>query len=514
MYWLRIENANTLLEKEAMAQQIENAVTSENSPRDLASHIEGPLKLRDQISKHWTLQRILGKREESSARTKILADHIGALRSEIKDKKLDISQRKLELAQRYSDAESAKYHISERECATLTGIQNNTKRTEHIWHALHNRTAEARVFLCREAATLFGLRQLVEKINGELKETYIVGGVPIIHLRDMNGATPAHISAALSNIAHLLVLVSHYLSLRLPAEIALAYRNHPTPSIYTPAASYISHEASHIRVSPSQSSSSSQAISRAASFRSNPHRPRPLVIDKNLPKLAKEDPMDYALFLEGAALLAWNISWLCRTQGLSLASDSWEEVCDLGKNMWQLLVASPAQVPSSMRAFASRDVQSKMKVSRDHPRTSIQRAKSFPMLGHYSHGTVHSFLGGSEGTEFMRSWKLPTPTRVVDKLRTTLLGEMASAEWELLEKKEWDDEVHEQHQTVPEKVSVATESTTGSELPPEEIGPSHIVLVGMGVSESSQKCISEQRVASRPKGTSGWTKLKSREKDS
>ncbi|BDD57918.1 hypothetical protein MAP00_003238 [Monascus purpureus] len=224
--------------------------------------------------------------------------------------------------------------------------------------------------------------------------------------------------------------------------------------------------------------------------------------------------MDYALFLEGAALLAWNISWLCRTQGLSLASDSWEEVCDLGKNMWQLLVASPAQVPSSMRAFASRDVQSKMKVSRDHPRTSIQRAKSFPMLGHYSHGTVHSFLGGSEGTEFMRSWKLPTPTRVVDKLRTTLLGEMASAEWELLEKKEWDDQLHEQHQTVPEKVSVATESTTGSELPSNEIGPSHIALVGTGVSGSSQKCINEQRVASRPKGTSGWTKLKSREKDS
>lgn len=183
-----------------MAQQIENAVTSENSPRDLASHIEGPLKLRDQISKHWTLQRILGKREESSARTKILADHIGALRSEIKDKKLDISQRKLELAQRYSDAESAKYHISERECATLTGIQNNTKRTEHIWHALHNRTAEARVFLCREAATLFGLRQLVEKINGELKETYIVGGVPIIHLRDMNGKYMANLSSSYIDI--------------------------------------------------------------------------------------------------------------------------------------------------------------------------------------------------------------------------------------------------------------------------------------------------------------------------
>ncbi|TPR09590.1 hypothetical protein CAN33_0052230 [Aspergillus niger] len=63
---------------------------------------------------------------------------------------------------------------------------------------------------------------------------------------------------------------------------------------------------------------------------------------------------------------------------------------------------------------------------------------SFPMLGHYSHGTAHSFLGAVEGAEFMRTWRLPTPTKIVDKLKSTLLGEMASAEWELLEG-DWDD---------------------------------------------------------------------------
>lgn len=39
----------------------------------------------------------------------------------------------------------------------------------------------------------------------------------------------------------------------------------------------------------------------------------------------------------------------------------------------------------------------------------------------------------------MRMWKLPTPTKIVDKLKSNLLGEMASAEWELLEEIEWDD---------------------------------------------------------------------------
>lgn len=70
-------------------------------------------------------------------------------------------------------------------------------------------------------------------------------------------------------------------------------------------------------------------------------------------------------------------------------------------------------------------------------RESLNRSPSFPLLGHYSHGTAHSFLGASEGVEFMRIWKLPTPTKIVDNLKSNLLGEMASAEWELLEEKEW-----------------------------------------------------------------------------
>lgn len=526
LYQLRIENAGVLLEKGSIESQIEHIVALGGSSRDLADHTEGSLEIKDGSSKHWAIQTMGCKQAEALARTNTLVDHIGNLKSEIKNKQVDLSRRRVKLAQRYSDAESAKYQLAEREAAILTGIQNNTKRTEHLWHALHNKTAEARIFLCREAANLYGLRQQVKKKNGEFKEAYVIGGVSIVDLREMNGklsqptlinlygdidlntgATPAQISTSLSNIAHLLVLISHYLSLRLPAEITLPHRNHPTPTIYTPAGSYLSRDASYMGASYSQSSASSLSVLRTADTRSNPHRPRPLFIDKNLPKLAKEDPGNYALFLEGATLLAWNVSWLCRTQGLGLASDSWEEICDIGKNMWQLLVAPPAQASTLMRVFAGRDIQSKIKTSRDSPKTTIQRTKSFPMLGHYSHGTVHSFLGASEGTEFMRTWKLPTPTRVMDKLKVTLLGEMASAEWELLEKQEWDDEVQVPAQTAFERPSIAAKSRTGSEIGAEETGLSHTPSV-----ESRQNAINEQSGASRLRGTSGWTKLKSRDK--
>jgi hypothetical protein len=293
------------------------------------------------------------------------------------------------------------------------------------------------------------------------------------------------------------VLVSHYLSLRLPAEIILPHKNHPIPTIYSPAASYQSHELQD-GANASRSAASSPTTSKTGDTRSQP-RPRPLLIDKPLPRLAKEDPGTYALFLEGATLLAWDVAWLCRTQGINLASDSWEDACNIGKSMWQLLVAPPAQTSNLMRAFAGRDTQARTNPTKDTPQTTIQRTKSFPMLGHYSHGTAHSFLGASEGTEFIRSWKLPTPTKIADKLKSSLLGEMASAEWELLEEKEWDDGAAEPHQ--PAVSAKHHESNTSNS---STVQADSSVLTSKSLSPNA---VDEAR---RPKGTSGWTKLNSR----
>jgi hypothetical protein len=243
------------------------------------------------------------------------------------------------------------------------------------------------------------------------------------------------------------------------------------------------------------SSPSSQAASRTGDARTQ-SRPRPLFIDKSLQRLAKEDPGTYALFIEGATLLAWDVAWLCRTQGINLTSDSWEEVCDMGKSMYQLLVAPPAQPSSLMRAFASRDTQTKIKSTKDSPQTTIQRRKSFPMLGHYSHGTVHSFLAASEGSEYMRTWKLPTPTKIVDKLKANLLGEMASAEWELLEENEWDD-----GPTEPDQSPFIQNSNISS-------SPSAPIQSNEGANnEPSNQGADDSR---RSKGNSGWMKLNNR----
>ncbi|KAJ5728571.1 uncharacterized protein N7483_003079 [Penicillium malachiteum] len=479
LYQLRLEHTQILLEKESLGRQIELAVAS-NGPHTQHSQVEEtPSQGAGDSSRFWELQTISNKEACATIRVEAVSQHLTKLKDEIEAKKIDIAKRKERLARRRSDAESAQYQLGEREGTILTGIQNTAKRTEHLWHNLHIKTAESRIYLCREAAHLYGLRPKTAR-RGDTRPTYVLGGLQILDLRDMNGSTPAHISTSLSNIARLLVLVSHYLSLRLPAEIALPNQTNPNPTIYMPAASYNTGQPTGAGLS------STPAAPRSA--HSQP-RPRPLFIDKTLPRLAKEDPATYGLFLEGATLLAWDVAWLCRTQGLNVTSESWEEVCDIGNSMWQLLGASPAQPSTLMRAFAGRDTQAKIKPAKDTPQTTIHRTKSFPMIGHYSHGTVHSFLGASEGSEFMRTWKLPTPTKITDKLKSNLLGEMASAEWELLEEQEWDDEALQANNPAP---SQEAKSSSGT-----------------GLSGTNGKT-SDQTSDPRPKRTSGWTKLHSR----
>lgn len=511
LYQLRFENTQVLLEKESLGRQIELAVSHEVPRKSRSISNEGLSTDDHKSSPHWALQTISSRQAASSSRRENLAQQIEKLKEDLKAKKADISEREANLSRRRSDAESALYQLGEREATILTGIQNTTKRTEHLWHNLHSKTAEARIFLCREAAHLFGLRQKTSR-KGDGRHSYVLGGIAIVDLKDMNskpvesiptplscsnmfaGATPAQISTSLSNIAHLLVLVSHYLSLRLPAEITLPHRNHPTATIYSFAASYNSRDSSD-GSDPTHPATPSPTASRTEP-RTQP-RPRPLFIDKPLPRLAKEDPGTYALFLEGASLLAWDVAWLCRTQGINLTSDSWEDVCNIGKGMWQLLVAPPAQTSTLMRAFAGRETQVKMKTAKDSPQTTIQRTKSFPMLGHYSHGTVHSFIAASEGVEFMRTWKLPTPTKIVDKLKANLLGEMASAEWEVLEEKEWFDGNVDPNQPLDSQGQQSPSSNPHAESAERAI-------------DNQQTSVQTTDDSRRPRGTSGWTKLNSR----
>jgi hypothetical protein len=176
----------------------------------------------------------------------------------------------------------------------------------------------------------------------------------------------------------------------------------------------------------------------------NQPRPRPLFLSKPLPLLAIEDPAGYALFLEGVTLLAYNIAWLCKSQGAAVGEKSdFEDICNIGKNMFNLLLGSQQRSSMGSRVPSAQSTPSKGSSKDDGTDTEEKKAGPSSIMGRYSHGSAHSFLGNADGTEFVRSWKLQSPMKFADQLKKRLMSELTNAEWEVVNQEAWtgDDEV-------------------------------------------------------------------------
>ena len=157
-------------------------------------------------------------------------------------------------------------------------------------------------------------------------------------------------------------------------------------------------------------------------------------LEKKVSVLAKDDQVAYASFVEGITFLAWDIAWLCKTQGINVGGSSWEEVCAMGKNLWHLLLAPPPYPP------LQKDITSKIAAQKPNVSTPPPTAKDTPTLGQFSHGTAYGFLASASGAEHMRDWRLQSPIKVIEKVKAMLLAERTGAEWEILEGNEWEDE--------------------------------------------------------------------------
>jgi hypothetical protein len=148
-----------------------------------------------------------------------------------------------------------------------------------------------------------------------------------------------------------------------------------------------------------------------------------------LPQLAKEDPSTYSFFLEGVTLLAYNIAWLCCCQGVSIGdATNFEDMCNMGRNLYSFLMSAQAHDFHTVN----------VKVPGWGPNGEEVAADSQGnWLGRYSHGGAFYVLGGPEGTELVRSFKLPSPMKLADRLKKKLLGDAPAPDWEVLDDDAW-----------------------------------------------------------------------------
>jgi Vacuolar sorting 38 and autophagy-related subunit 14 len=520
LYEPRLENAKVLLEKDTLAKQISPIMSDKTGTE--------PTKIQDkelgESRTLWEIEQNDAEGELAIDRTRQIMATADNLRRKIEAAKIDISQRKAVINRRRSELASAVNGLEARRTRQVEDAERSINRTKHKWNLMHLTMAQSRAFLCGEAAKLYGLRRLSEP--GLLPDEYGIGGVHIVDLRNMNGASAAQITTSLSHIAHLLVLTSHYLALCLPAEITLPHRDYPLPTVLSLSSSHMYSNIPFPGSTPQQSSNNSPTASRHAETSGLP-RPRPLFITKPLPLLAKEDPSAYSFFVEGTVLLAYNVAWVCKSQGITVGAPgntSFEDVCAIGRNLFNLLIGntprpnpgsrtpSVASTPITTATSTPTKAKPNSIAAPETPESGIEGGKKTTnqpalFMGHFSHGTAHTFLGSPEGNELVRSFKLPSPVKLADKLKTLLSSEISSAEWEVLDPDAWAE--GEGKELEDEGVIIGA---SRDERPRRRLGG------GLGFGNAVQSFMSMRTVldaveivgGDKKPGTSGWTKLKPR----
>jgi hypothetical protein len=495
----RIELAVALIERDKIGKHVQAVVEgSEDQSSQYVSLTDskgGLLVDRHECTKNVDIQRIRAETAEHEERVQLISDQADRLRQQIEEARKELEEKRGLIARRKSDLSSATYGIDTRRMNEADKVQNHIKRIDYRMDKSHRETMESRLHQCSIAAKLAGLKMNRRKLkDGSTQEIYSLGPGPrylrIYDLRNLHEASSDVLSASLGLVAQLLVRVACYLGVRLPAEITLPHNDYPMATIFQPASSYLGRKVPF--PAGGHSSTNSPEGSRTLDTPNLP-KPRTLFIDRPLPHLSAQDAPAYSLFIEGVSLLAYNIAWLCRTQGLKEDFNTWEDVSPMGRNLYRLFITQETHPPAKLENPLDKDLSPKGSAGKAPARTSVG-------FGELSHATSHSFLGAAENVQYLSGWSL-TPTKIMDELRSFLLAEQQAQEWDVLSQKEWED---------MEDMIAQDPVVVGSKVLNLEESLALTTKDGKKATASQDGAGEVGKTDDRKRGVSGWTKLKSR----
>jgi hypothetical protein len=501
----RIDLARILIDKDGVERHVKAVVQGSEDKTSqhvsLADSKGGLLVDRQECTHHLNWQRTKAETAEIQERMQLIAEQSSHLQDRINaTRKLVESQRSAN-AQRKSDLSSATYGIDSRRANELDKVQQHVKRIDYKSDKMHHDTMELRMQLCTTAAKLVGLKNTRWKNkDGSIKDAFNIGPgsrLRIYDLRDLNDAPPDQLSASLGAVAQLLVRVAAYMGIRLPAEITLPHNDYPQPTIFSPASSYQGKKVPFPGSTPSHSSSNSPEASRTIDPRIHLPKPRTLFIDRPLGHLSAEDPPAYSSFIEGVSLLAYNVAWLCRTQGMKDSFKQWEDICPMGRSLHRLLVSQETYFHQCPQNPLDKDVTARSSTKMPLRQTPVG-------FGQLSHATSHSYMNIAENAQYLSGWSI-SPTKIVDELKAFLLAELQAQEWDVLNQKEWED-MENLIAEDPIMVGEKRRDTTGT-------SDGRSFLTSTTTNGKTTADVSEGEQSARKRGTSGWTKLKSRPDD-
>ncbi|ETI25989.1 hypothetical protein G647_02766 [Cladophialophora carrionii CBS 160.54] len=492
LYTCRFDLARVLIEKESLQKKVEAIIGPETEqPLD-----EETARLRN----GWQRQQEKIEEQREKELQEDMQRELALRQKEVEVRRAHAQELRANLEQRKANLAVAKDALARHNKQKEQELRESSEKLKAQYDALHNKTVDTRAILCREAASLLRLSHSKKKTkDGTIKDRHYIAGLLLPDLKEINNMRCTELTAALGNATRLIFLCAFYLGIRLPAEITLPHRDYPLATINTPLTSYLNQRITFPGSGSSLSVPSSPTASRL-DLGTAP-KPRPLYIgsddyNESVAQFAKKEPLAFSYFIEGMSLLAWDAAWLSRTQGFVAGTETWETVCDIGRILYQMILAQP-QSAAITRVLSQRDVQLRRRRSSSMSSPAREEKEStFPArLGSYSHDSAHTFLGSAAaaGDNPSRNWRLNRYAMISDPLRKHLLTEMNNAEWELLDEQEWDDGGEKMDDAVVIKARV---------MDGKEYDDARSIMTPGAEDEGA-------RVS---KGKSGWTKLKNRDK--
>lgn len=184
LYQTRARLAHALLEQEAASSQVERNLndsqnTSLKQPAPSSSIGEAPYA--SLVLESTNIQKAALKE-----RIQLICDFSEDIRADISKTRGELGRRRASNARRKAELAATRQELARREAADVDPIVKTVGRIQSRWDILHTRTAESRLLLCKEAANLYGLRKQKKRGAKTKTGTYVVGGLPIFHLRDLN----------------------------------------------------------------------------------------------------------------------------------------------------------------------------------------------------------------------------------------------------------------------------------------------------------------------------------------
>ena len=202
IYTTRVQSIQALLEKEQLSDQVSRILKVAVEPHtDSATSMpSGALDTTDLASGSARATRVLQLQADSARSEELRRSYTAAsaeIRRDIKALRANIGARRDEVSRRKARLAGSQRALGSQAPAAVHVRGESAVALEADWRQLHGAIADDRVLLCHEAASLYGLEARRRRQEGgsgggggggggPSKEVYMLGGVPLVDLQDMN----------------------------------------------------------------------------------------------------------------------------------------------------------------------------------------------------------------------------------------------------------------------------------------------------------------------------------------